>query len=402
MSKSSSRLLPLVIGSVAATAMLLPSASMAKTFKAPSGNAFYTASAGQIAGAPGTMIWSRTIKTKAVALSQASKTLLVLYRSTALNGDPIAVSGTIDVPKGKAPKGGWKMISWAHGTTGMADVCAPSRNSSNSPAKDYISYTDATYNAWLKKGYAILRTDYEGLGTPGHHPYLIGHSEGRGVIDIARAAYGTKSLHMAKKWLIAGHSQGGQSSLFAAADATARAPQLELKGVVAFAPASHIYQQKSLLGVLKNPSPLTGLATMIVASAAREAGLNAADYLSAQVAAFLPQLEIVCSAQLAQTSKLGGIAPNTMLKPGVDTSPVDPTLRAMNPDLAIAVPVFILQGLADTTVQNLFTKKLPPLLRAHGDKVDFKTYAGLSHSGIVMDKKSSGDATAWIKKQFAK
>ena len=150
MSKSSSRLLPLVIGSVAATAMLLPSASMAKTFKAPSGNAFYTASAGQIAGAPGTMIWSRTIKTKAVALSQASKTLLVLYRSTALNGDPIAVSGTIDVPKGKAPKGGWNMISWAHGTTGMADVCAPSRNSSNSPAKDYISYTDATYNAWLK------------------------------------------------------------------------------------------------------------------------------------------------------------------------------------------------------------------------------------------------------------
>ncbi len=108
------RSIRLLVLTVSATAMLLPGASLAQAgaLKAPPGDAFYTASAKQIkAGKPGSVIWSREVKKTAngrVALPSASKTILVLYRSLDPKGNPIAVSGTIDLPKGKAPKGGFK------------------------------------------------------------------------------------------------------------------------------------------------------------------------------------------------------------------------------------------------------------------------------------------------------
>ncbi len=160
------RSIRLLVLTVSATAMLLPGASLAQAgaLKAPPGDAFYTASAKQIkAGKPGSVIWSREVKKTAngrVALPSASKTILVLYRSLDPKGNPIAVSGTIDLPKGKEPKGGFKVISWAHGTVGAADVCAPSRNVAGGPADDYITFTNGRGDGWLKAGYAVVRTDY--------------------------------------------------------------------------------------------------------------------------------------------------------------------------------------------------------------------------------------------------
>ena len=112
----------------------------------------------------------------------------MLYRSTSPTGAPIAVSGTVAVPKGNAPRGGWPVITWAHGTTGIADACAPSR------ANVLGGYDNPLLNRWLQAGYAVVRTDYEGLGTPGDHPYLIGVSEGRSVLDMVRAARAARRL----------------------------------------------------------------------------------------------------------------------------------------------------------------------------------------------------------------
>ena len=70
------------------------------------------------------------------------------------------MSGTVAIPKGKAPKGGWPVVSWAHGTIGAADACAPSKIAMPG------AYDQKLLNRWLKAGYAVVRTDYEGLGTP--------------------------------------------------------------------------------------------------------------------------------------------------------------------------------------------------------------------------------------------
>ena len=156
-------------------------------------------------------------------LKSAKTNTLLLYRSTAVDGSTVAVSGDVAVPKGKAPKGGWPVISWAHGTVGIADACAPSKVGTQA------NYDSPLLNSWLKAGYAVVRTDYEGLGTPGPHPYLIGVSEGRSTLDMVRAA---RKLNpdIGSKLVIAGHSQGGQAALFAASLSKRWTPELKLAG----------------------------------------------------------------------------------------------------------------------------------------------------------------------------
>ena len=393
----------LLILTVSATALLLPGASLAQAsaLKAPLGDAFYTASAKQIkAGKPGSVIWSREVKKTAngrVALPSASKTILVLYRSLDPKGKPIAVSGTIDLPKGKAPKGGFKSISWAHGTVGAADVCAPSRNVAGGPADDYITFTNGRGDGWLKAGYAVVRTDYEGLGTPGPHRYLIGASEGRGVVEIMLAAHQLYPK-LSKDYLIGGHSQGGQASVFAASLAPKLAPKLNLKGVFSYAPASHLYEQGNAVSNLGDDfKGLTALAVMILYSAARESRVDPSTLVTPQIAALLPKIEQVCSAQLGGDDIFGDIAPNAVLKPNVTTASIDAALKAMNPNVKIKAPVLIAQGLGDTTVFPSFTEALVNELRTSGNKVTYETFPALTHSGVVTDPAAGAAVLAWIK-----
>lgn len=185
---------------------LLPlsaTASAAKKPKqGPAGAAFYAGKGGK---KHGDLIWWRK-ETGSDALKNASSNRLVLYRSQGV-GKNVAVSGSVAVPKGRAPKGGWPVITWAHGTTGLADSCAPTVNG------DLTAYIHPLLQTWLKKGWAVVRTDYEGLGTPGSvHPYLIGKSEGQGVLDIVRAAR-QLDPRIGRKVVISGHSQGGQAAL---------------------------------------------------------------------------------------------------------------------------------------------------------------------------------------------
>src|SRR3954451_13875875 len=211
----------------------------------PAGDAFYTPPASLPSGPHGTPIWQRKL-TGAPVLKSAKTNTLLLYRSTAVDGKTVAVSGDVAVPKGKAPKGGWPVITWAHGTVGIADTCAPSKIGTQA------NYDGPLLNSWLKAGYAVVRTDYEGLGTPGPHPYLIGNSEGRSTLDMVNGA--RKLNHdIGKDLVIAGHSQGGQAALFAASMVKRVAPQLKLKGTVAFAPVSHVSQQSTLLSALTQP-----------------------------------------------------------------------------------------------------------------------------------------------------
>jgi pimeloyl-ACP methyl ester carboxylesterase len=360
----------------------------AKVTKGPKGLKFYKPPK-QLPKQHGTLIWARKA-TGLVKLSGAKYTKLVLYASRTPQGAKTAVSGTVSVPKGKPPKGGWPVISWAHGTTGVADACAPSRNSASSPAHASISYINAELSRWLHAGYAIVQTDYQGLGTPGKHPYLIGEAEGRSVLDIVTAAR-QLDRKIGKRFLISGHSQGGQSALFAAGEASSWTPKLRLRGTVAFAPASHILEQVPLLPALTSPSALTALATMILDGASTQS--NAIDVnriLSDEVLAFYPRLQSECLEQLATPSELGGIPPSHLMRTGADLSPVNPVLAAMNPLVRTAAPILIAQGTADTTVFPVYTDKLKDELVNAGDQVTYDKYPGVDHVGVV----TSGEADA--------
>ena len=372
----------------------MPAAADAKVRKGPSGSAFYKPPKPLPGGKHGALIWARK-QTGAAALKGGAGNRLILYRSTGADGKATAVSGAVAIPKGKAPKGGWPVITWAHGTTGIADQCAPSRDGAN----QLSSYAYPLLQRWLKAGYAVVRTDYTGLGTPGDHPYLIGRPEGESVLDAVRAA---RSLdkRLGKRVAIAGHSQGGQAALFAAALAPKYTPDLKIRGTVAFAPVSHLSEQTALLPGLKSPSGLSGLVAMILRGIdIARPSLNVAGMLNDPAAALYPTTLTQCLGKLSSTSSFGSIAPADLIRQGTDLGPATTALSQLDDpeDLQIRTPLQIQQGTADQTVFQTFTDQTVAAYKQRGIKVTYKTYQGVDHGGAVKDAHSAADATKYIR-----
>jgi pimeloyl-ACP methyl ester carboxylesterase len=364
--------------------------------KGPAGGAFYKGPT-QTPKGHGKLIWQRNA-TKLTPIAGARLNKTILYTSRSPAGDRIVVSGSVSVPKGKAPKGGWPVISWAHGTTGAADACAPTRIRPNSVMAPYVAYVHPQMEDWVRAGYAVVATDYQGLGTPGPHPYLVGEAEGRSVVDIVSAA---RQLvpSLGKRFLIAGHSQGGQSSLFAASLADEWAPKLKLRGTVAYAPASHLSEQAKFLPSLTTPSGLSALVTLIFKGASTASDdLKPGKFLTAEAKALYPQTEQLCLAQLAESDSLGGLAPADLLRGSADLDPLYSVLDDMNPAVEIGPPVLLAQGGADTTVFPTFTDMLNGELDKLGDEVTYKTYPGVNHGAIVAA--AEDDALSFFEKRL--
>ena len=369
-----------------------PATASAKVPPGPAGPAFYTPPT-QLPSTHGDPIWARAL-TGGATLSAAKSNQLLLYRSTAVNGTPIAVSGTVAIPKTKAPKGGWPVVTWAHGTTGIADACAPS-------IAGNTAYDEPLLNSWLKAGFAVVQTDYEGLGTPGEHPYLIGVSEGRGVLDMVRAAR-KLDPKIGKTMVIAGHSQGGHAALWAGSLAPKWTPELKLRGTLALAPASHLGEQGALLQALSSPSGISGLAAMIVRGIdIADPQLNIQGLLSDQAKALYPQLDQKCIGALSAGDSFGGVAPANLFVAGANLNPLIAALNANDPEtLKIKGPVQIEQGKADTTVLPQFTDSLNVDYKKAKLDVTYKTYPGTDHGGVVTKSAPAKAATAFVKNEL--
>ena len=161
--------------------ILAPVAASASAHGVP---AFYTPPHPLAPGKPGTLIRAERVK-DVPGVPRGATVWRILYRSRSIYGADIAVSGYVVIPSGQAPRGGFPVIAWAHGTTGVADVCAPSLFNKLEGQGPYLM---PDIGAYLRARTIVAATDYQGLGTPGIHPYLLGESEGRGVLDAARAA----------------------------------------------------------------------------------------------------------------------------------------------------------------------------------------------------------------------
>lgn len=369
--------------------------------KAPLGDAFYTPPQASLKNTRhGDVIWARPQAPDSnMRLKGAARNTLVLYAGRGINGKPVAESGSIAVPKRPAPKGGWPVVTWAHGSTGLADQCAPTRMPRHTDT--YSTDLRAQFSALLKAGYAVVAADYEGLGTPGVHPYLVGSSEGRSVLDIVRAA---RKLEpgIGKSVAVLGHSQGGHAALWAASLAPRYTPELRVRETIAYAPASHVSEQSNLLYVLKDPSPLSGLIASIFRGVDLAfPSLNVSSYLSDKALALYPEVDVKCLDDLYGPDTFGGIAPAEILRPGVDIKPLLAAADKSDPEnLKIKTPVYVLQGTADATVIPLFTDQLVSELRAKGARITYKKYPGVGHGPILQAARR--DARAYLKKRLGR
>jgi hypothetical protein len=317
----------------------------------------------------------------------------VMYLSTTALGAPVAVTGLVAVPGAPAPASGYPVVSWAHGTTGMAPRCAPSLDPNG------VEGTLALANLVLDRGWEFVATDYQGEGTPGPLPYLVGSTAAHDAIDIVRAAHHLPAAHASSTYAVWGHSEGGHSALFALALGLAYAPELRLVGVVAGAPPS----QFRLFYTALHGSPDRYYVLMI------EGGFNAAygdarapldQVLTPLGVSLVPELEKGCEGDVMkavdQYSFDQVFRADAVTRPGwnelVDEN--DPAMFAT----AVPVPLLIPQGGNDTTIPPLTTQLLTQQLCRVGQHVTRWVYPGFGHADVV--PAYIGDVERWLADRF--
>ncbi len=332
--------------------------------RAPAGRAFYVPPDPLPSAKPGDVIWSAPFR--AVPGADAWK---VLYHSRAVDGRDVAVSGVVVAPTDAPPDGGRTVISWAHGTHGIADSCAPSRTANMVSRLPSIGKLVA-------QGYVVVATDYEGLGTPGTHPYLVGESEAHGVLDIARAAQHLPATHASSKTFVWGQSQGGQAALFAGEVAPTYAPDLDLLGVISGAPVTDAAAMFPAAATI--PSTL-GFAVMgMIGMAAAYPDADVSDVLTP---AALEKAKIV-------DKKCYGAVLNAFKQPVDQVIARNPSEVPPFPEIFAAdspgsvpttAPMLVYQGLSDDVVYKVFTDKYVQKACALGNTVEYKTFSGKDH-----------------------
>jgi acetyl esterase/lipase len=354
--------------------------------------ALYDVSPGEIPGKPGSIIRIWPLEGGGPGMGGMGDAFRILYRSTDPSGRPIPVSGAIYIPNGPAPAGGRNIIAWAHPTSGVMPPCAPSL------------MPDVGGMMWnlpnmITQGYIVVATDYPGLGTDGIHPYLIGESEARSVLDSVRAARDMPNTGASNRFAVWGHSQGGHAALYTGEVAARYAPELKLVGVAAAAPATYLVELFDA-----DESTEQDLLAMSVLSWTRLENVPVANVVEPQAMSAFEKTAKDCIESVAEFEKIE--TDESPLKSGqflkVDPSKAEPWKGIMlhnSPGQAAAgAPVFIAQGTADTTVDPEVTKRFGEALCAQGVRVSFVPLPGVTHTFAARD--SANAALNWMTERF--
>lgn len=312
----------------------------------------------------------------------------VMYSSESLEGEAIAVTGLIGVPLTPAPPDGRPILGYAHWTTGMADECAPSRTIDGA--------TEGLIDLFLGRGMVVAATDYEGLGTPGLHPYLVGESEGRGVLDAIRAAKSLPGAEAGNRAVVAGHSQGGHAAIFAAQVAKEWAPELDVRGAAAGAPPSEF---RSLSATVGGGSTLGYFAMITAGVSAAIPSADLGDILTDDAIELLEIVERECTGAVLRA--FSGKAASEIVANDPSSVPAwEEAIAAIDPGHTKSeVPLWVFHGADDELVPARGSEVLFERLCGLGQTIERKVYPGQNHGGVVTA--ALGDLLAWLDARLA-
>lgn len=384
--------------SIAACVVL--SACGSSTSDAPSTTASTTSTSGPAATAPATTVSANfyiapdnlstlqpgdLIHSSIVSTTNDFTAFTVLYASRSVSDAPVAVSGMVWVPN--TPTAGNPLVSYAHGTTGIADECAPSKSNGSGE-------TGVIANILVSNGYIFAATDYEGLGTAGVHPYVVGVSEARSMLDIIHAA--RQLTESSGKSVVWGHSQGGGAALMAAEVAPKYAPDAQVVGAIGGAPVVELDK----LSTVFTTTDSFGFMFMVAA------GFHAA-YPDIDLSKVMTQkgLDMVALAESTCTeviTKARGTDVKTyLLSDTLNTEPLLTHLAENTPgNTPTNVPIFVYHGENDELIPA--ATSLQYLQRAcatGGYNIQRKTYPGTSHVDVLFS--ASADIQQWIADRFS-
>jgi pimeloyl-ACP methyl ester carboxylesterase len=316
------------------------------------------------AGRPGQLI-----RIQEVGEANGRVTLRIMYHARDAQDRDRAVVGIATYPTARPPKRGWPVISTAHGTTGIASECAPSRFGGAAPG-------------WGVDGVWVM-TDYIGLGPVGElHPYLSKTAEGNAVIDAVRAVRRLPDAHAGKRWVTIGHSQGGHGAMAAAELAHEHAPELKLVGTVALAPGAMFDR------VYGGIDPIvTSILTLmsLYGGASEHPEIDVTDYVT-------PAAQQV-AASVFETGCLDEIT--EALIPVALAGPFTADPRTTEPARSIIlendvgnvrvkkVPLFLASGTVDDRVVIERVRDLFDRLCANGQVTEFVVVEGADHGSVI-------------------
>lgn len=322
----------------------------------------------------------------------------MLYTSTDHDGNPATVSGFVLVPDDAPPAQGRKVIAYTHGTVGVASNCAPSLVTNPEQQPLFLEGGDDLLGA----GYVIAATDYQGLGTPGPHAYLVGDVEGMNALDSVRAARNLTEAHASDEYAVWGHSQGGHASLFTGQLASTYAPELHLAGVAAGAPVPNL---RDLFAVNIETTVGRVLIAMALQSWAKVYGDASLDQVVTPVAR--PLVARIAKNCLYNPNQILASVPAALAlgltflhTPPWGAQPWKTILDTNTPGAGRTdAPILIVQGGADTIVAPDITERLADRLCAEGDTVDLRLLPGVGH--LQTGRVAVPDVVRWIDDRFA-
>jgi pimeloyl-ACP methyl ester carboxylesterase len=405
-----------VFGAVLASLTIAP-AAMAVTpmdfVPGPPGQAFYAPPEPLPAGKHGDVIWAREIK-KAPKGADAWR---ILYRSEDGTGKPAVSSGFLVAPEGPAPKGGRPVLAWAHGTEGAADNCAPSKVPN--PARglvDFFTYESPfqqdtgvpALKQFLAKGYAVVATDYTGLGTPGTQQYTVAEPELRNVLDSVVATQRFAPAAGGKRAVILGWSQGGGAAIWADQRA-AYAPSVKVLGAAALAPAADNgpeFANQTPAGPVTPSSPFHAAAIRLnvyVGNAAAYPELEPSDVLTpAGLEAYQGALT-QCINHLAYVIENNFATPDDLGALFVAAPTPADWQKRFNENTAgnqaTVAPLLVMQGLQDTVINPNGTTQYVARACAFDQPVQYTQYPTATHQTVPLQAKP--EYIPWIADRFA-
>lgn len=280
------------------------------------------------------------------AIPAGSEAWRILYTTTKGAGQPALASALVIAPQ-HPPAGPRPLIAWTHGTTGYAQVCAPTLLPDPLVAGAMFIADQVAARGWV-----LVATDYVGLGTAGPHPYLIGEGEARSALDAIRAVHQLKALDLSEKTVVWGHSQGGHAALWTGGIAPAYAPELDIAGVAALAPASDLEGLVANLGSVRGGILFAAYAFAGYAAAYDD--IREADYVDPSARTLLRELSGRCLADpriyVSLVEALAIARDRDVFSRSLVSGPMLGRLQENTPTLPIAAPLLIAQGLADPLV----------------------------------------------------
>lgn len=352
----------------------------------PTPSAFYTPPETLPDATPGTLLRAEPMPEN---LPDGAVAYRILYVSTGIHGEPVAVSGTVVAPAAasETPR---PVVAWAHGTVGVLSQCG-------------VSHSDDPYKQtpgvelMLAQGYVVVATDYIGLGTPGVHPYLLGPVSAYSVLDSVRAAQ-QLDVNAGSEFVVWGASQGGQASVWTAELAAEYAPDLTLIAAAASAPAL------DLAGIVEAKQDDKGggvvLALAIYSWSYHYPEANINDIVQeAMRPQFIRIAETCMSTPLAYLTIGGLLTPNEyLIAPLNDTSPWREIIDENTPRGVLTVPLLITQGTEDTLIPIELNSAEAERRCNAGQDVEFLRLAGVGHDA----RDESAEVTiGWFVDRFA-